>query len=1216
MRSWFRVVGVVAGVALFSPGLSAQAASTKGSFQRRASAATSSHGKAAREETKGPKLRYALDLDVDTRNALSDKKRDEAIDQLEKLIPRFDDSNPDKPDLYFQLSELYWEKYKYLYALEETKHEQAYKAYEAATARGEKRAEPKVDHAPSENIRQQTMRQYEAILRDFPNYPRTDEVLFSLAYNLHEIGRQTDAVARYEELIKRYPKSTFVPDAYIQLGDHWFDNGKLAKAKANYEKAYESDIPKIHSYALYKLAWVDFNTGDLDKCLEKLQAVITFAEDHGSDMVDLKNEALNDLVVVFVKVDKPDEGVAYFEKKASPERAPKLVAKLAYALQDGGLHDGAIRTFRHLLAQNPLRPDAPEFQQAVVRSYDKLRQRGQVKTEVKRLAELYRPGSEWWRANEKDQAVLRDAFNVSEEAMRTLVTDYHQEAQKTKQVETYRLARDIYKQYVDAFASSNNPQFVSDYAFNLRFYYAEILWTLEEWEAAAEQYDAVVAFKIPDRETAKEVSNEAYRKSAAYNAILAYDKLLKIERGQLTASNLKDGQKVDEAKRKGGVDKGAKIYKRSAKELEEKPLTKIEDRLVAACDAFTKLYPGEKDEIDVRYQAAVIYYDKNHFVDAAKRFGDIILKWPEEKRSQQAADLTMYILDAKEEWFELARLSKDFLANKKLAKPGTDFTKRLAGIAEGARYKWIDEVVYKKEKNAAKAGEEFLAFVKEFPTSKTADRALTYAMLMFQETKQLDRGVEAGERVLVEYPSSPLEPKVRYTLARMYEQMADYAKSAQAYEAFVISFDKHERLYQEAHDKLAAKAGGKSAKKGKGAKDAQAKKDDAKKDAAKKDEAKPEDASDDGDKDAVADKLADQKGLLEEARAWLPDAQFNAGLWYEGLGQSDKALAAFKQYIARFKDRKDVPEIAFNIGVMHEKDGKWAEASRAFADFDKVYRQDSRSTGAQHLLARYHQLKAERMLKNAREADRLTDEVVKGYAALSPEEKQDPVVLNAYAHARFLALEPLWTSYTNIRFTRVATIKRDLLAKKKKLQDIEKAYGDVLALGVAEYGIASLVRIGMAYSDMAKNITDSPNPRGLDQDQIDMYRSELEKISMPLEDKAAEALEKSLDKAYELSVYNEWTLAAQDQLNKYRPGAYQKVPEVQYQGSDFVATASLLKQAHGGGDDAAPEAPKAEPVKDAPENAAPAAEPSKETNTQATPPQAQREESSSAAGAR
>ena len=211
-----------------------------------------------------------------------------------------------------------------------------------------------------------------------------------------------------------------------------------------------------------------------------------------------------------------------------------------------------------------------------------------------------------------------------------------------------------------------------------------------------------MAFKVPERDAAKEVSQEKYRQSAAYNAILAYEKLVKIERGLLAKSELKDGQKVDENKKKGEVEKQKKVKKRSVKELQEQPLTELEEKLVAACDAYNKLYPNNPDEIDVRYQAAVLFYDRNHFVEAARRFGDIITNWPEEHRSQEAADLSMDVLNEKEEWLELNKLSRAFLANKKLSKPGTEFAKRVTGVVEGSQYKYVDEVVYKKEKNPAR----------------------------------------------------------------------------------------------------------------------------------------------------------------------------------------------------------------------------------------------------------------------------------------------------------------------------------------------------------------------------------------------------------------------------------------------------------------------------------------------------------------------------------
>ncbi|WP_224248967.1 tetratricopeptide repeat protein [Hyalangium gracile] len=1053
------------------------------------------------------------------KDALADKKRDEAIEGFKRLIPKIQDGTSRKADLLYRLSELYWEKSKYLYRLEMDRYLEAEKKYDAAVARGEKVEAPKEDHRDSERYRAETMSLYEDILRDYPQYELRDEVLFSQAYNLQELNRGPEAVKRYEELIRDFPKSQFVPDAYIQLGNHYFENNKLVPAKQNYEKARDTGVPKIYAYAIYKLAWCDYNSGDYEQGLQKLQEAVQFAETRGEELGDLKTEALNDLTVFFVQLDQPKEAIAYFKAKAPTKRQARLISKTAVGLADAGHFDSAIHMFRWLIEDKPMGPGAPEYQQAIVRAYEGLRQRTQVRSEMKKMVELYRPGGTWWEANTGNKTVLRNAFNVTEEAMRVMVTEYHQEAQKTRQVETYRLARDIYKEYVDTFASSKDPEFISDSAFNLRFFYAEILWTLEEWEAAAAQYDSVVAFQIPDRDSAREVSNESYRKSASFAAVLAYDKLVKIERGQLTKSDLKDGQKVDENKYKGDVEK-KRIVKKDAKEQQEQPLTRFEERLVAACDVYNKLYPDNPDEVDLRYQAAVILYDRNHFVDAARRFGEIIVKYPEERRSRDAADLTMFVLESREEWYELNQLSRQFMANKKLTKPGTEFATRVAKVVEGSQYKWVDEVVYRKEKNPKKAAELFQEFVTEFPKSENADRALTYAMIIFQEAAELDRGVEAGERVLREYPDSVFNLKVRYTLAGFYEKMAEFKKAAEAYEAFVAAYD-------------TATGNGSGAKKGKGAKKAPASK--------------------------VAQSGGERQQLIQEAEAWVADALFNAGLWWEGVGASPKAIAAYSAYISRFRDRKDVPQLAFNIALVHEKDGRWESAAKAFASFADTYAKDSRTTAGQLYLAKYRELMAYRQLKSPRDMERVQGELVRGWARLSEEDKKNVSLLDAYAHARFLELESLWKRYTDIKFSRVSTIRRDLAAKQREIQKVEKEYAAVLAIGSGEWGIAALTRIGLAYSDFARNILESPDPKGLDEDQLAMYRSELENLALPLEDKSTEALEKALDKAYELSIYNEWTLAAQDQVNKYRPGAYAQVRQVPFRGSEFFATSDVAK---------------------------------------------------------
>ena len=65
----------------------------------------------------------------------------------------------------------------------------------------------------------------------------------------------------------------------------------------------------------------------------------------------------------------------------------------------------------------------------------------------------------------RGQAALEYAYDVTESSLRQLVTDYHRDAQKRKDVATHKLARDIYAKYLDAFSDT-------DHAYQMRFFFA------------------------------------------------------------------------------------------------------------------------------------------------------------------------------------------------------------------------------------------------------------------------------------------------------------------------------------------------------------------------------------------------------------------------------------------------------------------------------------------------------------------------------------------------------------------------------------------------------------------------------------------------------------------------------------------------------------------------------------------------------------------------
>ena len=55
---------------------------------------------------------------------------------------------------------------------------------------------------------------------------------------------------------------------------------------------------------------------------------------------------------------------------AGKKKQITLTSRLAFQLADAGHHDNAIKTFRLLLNDNPVAESAPDFQQAIIKSYE------------------------------------------------------------------------------------------------------------------------------------------------------------------------------------------------------------------------------------------------------------------------------------------------------------------------------------------------------------------------------------------------------------------------------------------------------------------------------------------------------------------------------------------------------------------------------------------------------------------------------------------------------------------------------------------------------------------------------------------------------------------------------------------------------------------------------------------------------------------------------
>ncbi len=1046
------------------------------------------------ERTTAASLRVDTKLDRKQveRTQQADAKRDEEILLLKKLIPEAPKSR--KAEMIFRLAELFWQKSKYRYTQEFEEFEGAYDKWVQA---GQQGAPPKTQDflRESQLIKKNALKLYQRVLTEYPTYERNDEVLFYLGYNEYEDGRTKRAISHYWTLIKQFPKSRLVADSYLQLGEHFFNNNQVIEARKAYQRATSSDEARIKYYALYKLAWCDYNIKRYAAGIQKLKSVVDHSESvRDRKTLQLGSEALGDLARFFSYVDEVDSAFTYFRTKGGEDVALRYTTRLGALYHEQGKWPLEIATYRLLIDRYPMNEKAPNLQANIVEAYSKLGRKDKVRAEVERLVDLYRRDTPWYRyqqdRGEAGRAALEYAYDVTETKLRNLVTEYHRDAQQRRDAPTYQLARDIYAKYLEAFPETTA-------AYQMRYFYAEVLWALRQWEDAALQYRQVAQTKATDGD-----GEGRYSRFAAYNQILAYERILKTgkRRGSLRAV-----KRVREKQKKGRSDAKTTTRIRLADLDKDKtyalqPIPELEQRLSEACDLYFNIADAsDRDLPAIKFKAAYIYYKYNHFVEAAKRYFEIIETWPGDPLSKKAANLVLDSLYVQKKWDELIFYAGKFRDNRRLTRGDRDFQDEIQVVLEGATYLSIQASEQKardtdegaeRAARLASVASRFRKFQSDFPRSKYAPKATYSAVLIYDQADELDHAIEMAELMKREYPKSDrrLLQNNDWRLAQFYERIADFKTSA-------ARFDEYSKRYPQ--DDLAA------------------------------------------------------------------DALFNAGVYYQGLSQPDRAIQRFKSYITKYAQRDDVADIYWRICELQERKRDYSAAA---ACFDRFRTKHPRAPKAKIYGSRHrHALLLEKMKKRSSALQEYRW-LVRQYDRLPARDREAPVPQRAVAHAAFELLEPEFGKY---RTMRVTLQKRTLVAKLKKAEALacistpekpcerDGKYVGVLKYGNAEYGICALTRIGQVYLNVATSIRDAPIPRRLTYEQQDIYRTELENLALGPEEKGRQALESALTKAYELSVYGDCTRSAQRHLETLNPDRFPDLQRRGYLGADGLITEGL-----------------------------------------------------------
>jgi len=1066
------------------------------------------------EEKKGEKV------------TLEEQLLDKEIAQLKEIIADPASEGPSKADLLFRLAERYYEKARAIYYTEMQDYDRRVVAWMEAREKNPNAPEPKMDSRKSKVYTEQAMAVYEVILKKYKDYMRRDEVLFTIGYNRYESGNKAEGVKMYWELIKSYPDSRFVPDAYLAMGEHYFNSNDVFNAKKAYEKAASAkDNEKVYTFAVYKLAWCDYNLGEYEKGIEKFKQVVELSIREAQKGVEgdknkilLQKEALQDMVLAYSQIDALETAEEYYLSQVGKQGALEYMRKLARTYEKQGKAEMTVKSYRRLLDEYPTDPDCPAFHNSIVQAYRKLNDRAKVTREINRLIDQYKPGTTWAEVNKANTMAIKKANSLVEESLRDLVTSYHKEAQETKSWDTYNLTRGIYAKYLETFPES-------EYAYKLRWYYADILYKMGDFYGAAGQYT-----KLVDVDPKGDYSQES-----AYNSVLCWEKCMVMrdtDKADCREWKPKKGGKVGPEESKVIQKQNVRFIvegKVAKEELERKEIPFFETRFLASADRYAQLAPGHDMYIPIRFKCAFIFYTYRHFDEMAKRFGEIIERYPDNENALKAVRLSLNSLYMKstlseteaernKAWSDVNHWAKTFAANKVLMGSATarkeKFETEIQSLIEESGY---NVVLALRQTDALQAASGFDRFVKDYPKSKYAHRALYAAMVIYDEANQLDLAIGAGKKLLKAYPDSDrINPTIGF-LAAFHDRVADFSQAAFFNEMYF-------KKWLEQEGKQDEDEGGKKVK--------ARRKPAAKKPAARgkgKDEDKVEEI-------LIADKEA-------------ADALYNAGLLREKTGDFGKAIGNYVRYIKFFPDAKDTHDIYYKVGEIYERQAKIREADRVFEGYPKKY--GDRSSPGRNLAVVYKRARFLRELGNAKDADKLLDQIIEAFNKLD-EKARDADARMAVAYARFLQVDREFTEYLDLKLVLPASVLKKNLFKKIEIRPkLAKKYEEIVGYADPDWTVAALVRVGELSQNLADSMLEAPVPGGLTPEQADIYVEELQKQALPLEETAILFYRKAVEVSNSKGIYNSWTLTAQDKLRKYETTRFPAPYEAAFVSTEF-----------------------------------------------------------------
>ncbi len=683
--------------------------------------------------------------------------RTEAIDLLTRFLAETPRDSREMPEAMMRLGELRWE-------VEREAFLDRFKAWEARPV-DQRGPAPEPDFKPSRDL-------FAKVLSDYAWFSEYDLALYADGFLATQQGKQDEALARFERILREFPASRFTPDAHMIKGETLLaEKFDYPNALVEYDAVLKYPETDLYGLALFKSAWCEWRLGNTDESAKRFTKVLALSDggtQTGTQVRDRKQldelqaEALKYLVEVLTEDEKNTAADAYaFLQKIGGDRfAGKVVKALAETYYDQSHYERGIEAYELLLKLDPTSRDAGEWVLQIASGYFTIEDYAHLKQTYERALTTYTAGGAWSRTQADPTNVAATTKKI-EQQLREHALALHGKAQhdKTSRAE-FEAAVALYDTYLSRF--SNEPD-----AFELQYYEAEVdFYHLDRMTDAATHYEAA-ARGVPIEKSSKEPW-ATQRKDALRNALAAI--------GQVRAAEF--------AARKG-----------KAATLGE---TETDKKFAEVLALYAELYPDAPDLPELFFRQGKLYYDYKVYDSAVKLWGTLLEKFPSSSFAQPAGELILDSFNKANDYDNIEGWARRLKTARGFESPAQQG--RLDALIVQAVFKQGEQKGAKNDHLGAAAA--YLRAAKEFPRDQRAAQACVNAELEAQKAGDIATLKEAA--VLAtgkEYRDRPESPLGAWTAATTLQSMGMFADAAE-FDEIIASFQGREHPHYSKYEHM------------------------------------------------------------------------------------------------------------------------------------------------------------------------------------------------------------------------------------------------------------------------------------------------------------------------------------------------------------------------------------------------------------------------------